>query len=81
MSRMCRVHASTSEQMIPISEVNEMSTELEEKLKSSLVDDELSYAIALKISQQLGVSLREIAETAGELGIKLSNVQYPGGWW
>ena len=52
-----------------------MSTELEEKVKSSLVDGKLPCAVALKIAEALKVSPREVGKTADKLGIKICNCQ------
>ena len=52
-----------------------MSTELEEKVMSSLVDGKLPCPIAFKVAQELKVSLREVGETADKLGIKVSSCQ------
>lgn len=52
-----------------------MSTELESKMKSSLVNGRLPCAIAFQISRELKVSLKEIGETANKLGIKISSCQ------
>ena len=52
-----------------------MSTELEAKMKSSLVNGRLPCAIAFQISRELKVSLKEIGETANKLGIKISSCQ------
>ena len=52
-----------------------MSTELEEKVASSLVDDQLPCPAAFKIAKELKVSLREVGETADKLGIKISSCQ------
>jgi len=52
-----------------------MSTELEEKIMSSLVDGKLPCAAAFKIAQELKVSPRNVGETADELGIKICNCQ------
>ncbi len=52
-----------------------MSTELEEQVVSSLVDDQLPCAAAFKIAKELEVSVREVGETADELGIRIINCQ------
>jgi len=52
-----------------------MSTELEEKIKSSLVDGKLRCPIALKIARELKISPREVGDTADKLGIKLCGCQ------
>ena len=52
-----------------------MSTELEEKITSSLVNDQLPCPTAFKIAKDLKVSLREVGETTDKLGIKISSCQ------
>ena len=52
-----------------------MSNELEEKIKSSLVNGKLPCAVAFKIAKELKVSPREVGETADKLGIKISSCQ------
>lgn len=52
-----------------------MSTELEEKVKSSLVDGKLPCAVAFKIAKELKVSPQEIGETADKLGIRIVKCQ------
>jgi len=52
-----------------------MSTELEAKMRSSLVNGRLPCAIAFQIAKELKVSLKEIGETANKLGIKISGCQ------
>ncbi|MFQ6122271.1 MAG: hypothetical protein ACE5LA_04345 [Dehalococcoidales bacterium] len=52
-----------------------MSTELEDKVKSSLVDGKLPCAIALKIAKELKVSPLEVGRTANRLSIKISKCQ------
>jgi hypothetical protein len=52
-----------------------MSAELEEKITSSLVDDQLPCPGAFKIAKELKVGLREVGETADKLGIKISSCQ------
>ena len=52
-----------------------MSTELEEKITSSLVNDQLPCPIAFKIAKELKVSLREVGEVTDKLGIKISGCQ------
>jgi len=56
-------------------EVKEVSTELEEKVTSSLVDGQLPCSIAFEVAQELEVSQREIGKTADELGIKITECQ------
>jgi hypothetical protein len=52
-----------------------LSTELEEKITSSLANDRLPCTTAFKIAQELKVSLREVGETTDKLGIKISSCQ------
>ena len=52
-----------------------MSTELEAKIKSSLVDGKLPCAVAFKIAKELKVSPREVGKAANKLAIKISNCQ------
>jgi len=52
-----------------------MSAELEEKVTSSLVDGKLLCAVAFKIAEELKVSLKEVGETADELGITIASCQ------
>ncbi len=52
-----------------------MDTELEEKVVSSLVDNQLPCAVAFKIAQELKVSVREVGETADKIGIRIVNCQ------
>ncbi len=52
-----------------------MSTELEEKVKSSLLDGKLPCAVAFKIAKELKVSPQEIGETADKLGIRIVKCQ------
>lgn len=53
----------------------QLSTKLEEKVTSSLVDGQLPCPIAFKIAKELKVNLREVGETADKLGIKISGCQ------
>lgn len=52
-----------------------MSAEVEEKVKSSLVDGKLPCAVAFKIARELKVSPREVGETADRLGIRVNKCQ------
>ncbi len=52
-----------------------MSTELEEKITSSLANDRLPCPTAFKIARELKVSLQEVGETTDKLGIKISRCQ------
>ena len=56
-------------------EVNMMGTELEAKIKSSLVDGRLPCPVAFKIAKELKVSPLEVGKTADKLSIKLCNCQ------
>ncbi len=53
----------------------QLSTELEEKITSSLVNGKLPCPIAFKIAKQLKVSVLEVGETTDKLGIKISGCQ------
>jgi len=52
-----------------------LSTKLEEKVTSSLVDGKLPCPVAFRIARELKVSPREVGETADRLGIKLCKCQ------
>jgi hypothetical protein len=52
-----------------------MDTELEKKLKSSLVNGRLPCAVAFKIARELKVSPREVGKTADKLSINICNCQ------
>ena len=52
-----------------------MDTELEERIKSSLVDDKLPCAVAFKIAKELKVSPREVGNAADKLSIKICHCQ------
>jgi len=52
-----------------------MDTELEKKLKSSLMDGKLPCAVAFKIARELKVSPREVGKTADKFSIKICNCQ------
>ena len=52
-----------------------MYTELEAKIKESLVDGKLPCAVAFKIARELKVSPREVGKTADKLSIKICNCQ------
>ena len=52
-----------------------MSAEIEEKIKSALVNDKLPCAGAFKIAKELKVSPREVGETANKLSVKICNCQ------
>ena len=52
-----------------------MSKDLEDKIKSSLVDDKLLCAVAFKIAKEMGVSPREVGDTANEIKVKIATCQ------
>jgi len=52
-----------------------MDSELEERIKSSLVEGKLPCPVALKIAQELKVSPQKVGQTADELGIKICHCQ------
>ena len=52
-----------------------MGTELEENIKSSLVNGKLPCPLAFKIAKECKVSPREVGETANKLSVKLSGCQ------
>ena len=52
-----------------------IDTELEKKLKSSLVDGKLPCPIAFKIARELKVSPREVGEAANKLSVKICQCQ------
>jgi len=52
-----------------------MDTELEERIKSSLVDGRLPCAVAFKIARELKVSPREVGEAANKLPVKICHCQ------
>ena len=54
---------------------NLINTELEEKIKSSLVEGKLPCAVAFKIARESKVSPREVGEAANKLSIKICNCQ------
>ena len=56
-------------------EVGIMDTELEAKIKSSLVDGKLPCAVAFKIAKELKVSPGEVGQAANELSIKICSCQ------
>ena len=53
----------------------DLNIELEEKVVSSLVDDQLPCAVAFKIDRELKISPREVGKTADKLGIRIVNCQ------
>lgn len=52
-----------------------MSTEFEEKIKSSLVVGELPCPVVFKISKELKVSPRKVGQAANRLAVKICNCQ------
>ena len=52
-----------------------MSAEIEERVRSSLVDGKLPCAVALKITRELKVSPLEVGKIANKLSIKICNCQ------
>jgi len=52
-----------------------LSTELKEKVASSLVNGKLPCPVAFKIAKELKVSPQEVGETADKLEIKVSSCQ------
>jgi Mn-dependent DtxR family transcriptional regulator len=52
-----------------------MSAEVEEKIKSSLVNGKLPCAAAFKIARELKVSPRQVGEAANKLAIKICTCQ------
>jgi len=52
-----------------------VENELEEKIKSSLVEGQLPCAVAFKIAKELKVSPRDVGDAANRLSVKLSGCQ------
>jgi len=52
-----------------------LSAEIEERVRSSLVDGKLPCAVALKITRELKVSPLEVGKIANKLSIKICNCQ------
>ncbi|HEY81822.1 MAG TPA: hypothetical protein G4O01_00845 [Dehalococcoidia bacterium] len=52
-----------------------MDSELEERIKSSLVEGRLPCPVALKIAQELKVSPQKVGKAADELGVKICHCQ------
>ena len=52
-----------------------MSAEIEEKVKSSLVDSRLPCAVAFKIAKEVKVSPREVGEAADGLSVRICDCQ------
>jgi hypothetical protein len=56
-------------------EESSVETELEKKIKSSLVDGRLLCPVAFKIAKELKVSPREVGEAADRLSVKIGGCQ------
>ena len=52
-----------------------MSAEIEEKVKSSLVNGKLPCGVAFKIARELKVKPSDIGEMADKLSVKICNCQ------
>lgn len=52
-----------------------MTSELDEKVKASLVNGKLPCATAFKIAKQLGVSPKEVGEACNRLKVKIASCQ------
>ena len=52
-----------------------MNTEIEKKIKASLVDGKLPCVVAFKIAEELKVGPRTVGDTANELSIKICTCQ------
>ncbi len=52
-----------------------MSTAIEEKIKTSLVNGRLPCEVAFRIAREIGVDPKLVKETADELEIKISSCQ------
>ncbi len=52
-----------------------METQLEARIKASLVKGRLPCPVAFKISEEMKVSKKEIGEACNKMGIKVSNCQ------
>jgi hypothetical protein len=52
-----------------------MAAEIEEKIKTSLLDGKLPCATAFKIAKELKVSPREVGQAANAMSIKICNCQ------
>ena len=52
-----------------------MSNNLEEEMRTSLVNGRLPCAEAFRIAKKFRVAPREVGDTANRLGIKISNCQ------
>ncbi len=52
-----------------------MSTELEEKVKASLLEGKLPCSVAFKIARELKVSPGEVGETTNKMKIRISTCQ------
>jgi hypothetical protein len=52
-----------------------MNTEIETKIKDSLVNGKLPCATAFQIAKEMKVSIKEIGETCNRQGIKIRSCQ------
>ncbi len=52
-----------------------MGSELEAKIKTSLVEGELPCAVAFRIAKELTVSPRDVGEAANRLSVKITSCQ------
>ena len=52
-----------------------MSTELDEKINSCLVDNRLPCQVAFDIAEELKVSRREVGESANSLNVRIADCQ------
>ncbi len=52
-----------------------MNSDLEDKIRLSLVDDRLPCAVAFKIAEEMGVSPRKVGDTANDMKIKITTCQ------
>ncbi|MFC2025207.1 hypothetical protein ACFLTG_02200 [Chloroflexota bacterium] len=52
-----------------------MTKELDERIKTSLVNGKLPCATAFKIAKQLNVSTKEVGEACNRLSVKISSCQ------
>jgi len=52
-----------------------MDSELEKKIKDSLVDGKLPCPVAFKIAKELKVSPKAVGDAANKLGVKIRSCQ------
>lgn len=52
-----------------------VDTGLEERITSSLVNDQLPCPVAFKIAKEMKVSIRKIGKTADSLGLRIVKCQ------